>query len=307
MQAVDTQVDGRALTRLDNLVVQLLLDLGNHLLDAGGVYAAIAHQLVESQTAGLAAHGVEAADDDSLGRVVDNNLDAAGSLQSTDITTLATDDASLDVVVVDVEHRDAVLDGRLRSHALDGLYHDFLGLGIGVQLGLIHDFIDIAGSGGLGFVLQRLHQTVASLLGTQSREFFQLLTLLQLHLLQFVLLHGQQFLLVVEALLLVVEVVLAATELFLALVQRYLALLQLVLALLDVLVALLHLLLQLCLLVQEFLLHLQQFLFLHHFGLLIGGVNHLVVFSFQYEPENQVSANAAYNQGGNGNNDVNHK
>lgn len=46
VQAMDTQVDGGTLTRLDDLILQLLLHLGNNLLDAGRVDTSVTHQLV---------------------------------------------------------------------------------------------------------------------------------------------------------------------------------------------------------------------------------------------------------------------
>ena len=61
MQAVDAQVDRRALADLDDLLLDLLLDLGHHLLDAGGMDAAVGHELVQGQTGDFAAHGIEAA------------------------------------------------------------------------------------------------------------------------------------------------------------------------------------------------------------------------------------------------------
>ena len=192
-----------------------------------------------------------------------------------------------------MEHADAVLHSRLSSHTLNSLNHDLLGLLVCVELGLVHNLIDIAGGSSLGLVLHRLHQTVLSLLCTQSRYFLELLTLHQLHLLQLLGLHTEQLLLVFNAVLLVVEFVLTTSQFFLTLVQRNLTLLQLVLTLLDVLVALLHLLLQLALLVQELLLHLEQFLLLDDVGLLLGSLNHLLVFPLQNVAEYQISADAS--------------
>ena len=59
MQTVDTEVDGCTLTGLDDLIIQLLLYLGYHLLDTGWVDTTIGYQLMESQTANLTAHRVE--------------------------------------------------------------------------------------------------------------------------------------------------------------------------------------------------------------------------------------------------------
>ena len=308
MQAVDTKVDGGTLTRLDNLVLQLLLHLGNDLLDTCGMDTSVGYQLMECQTASLAANGVEGRDNDGLRRVVDDDFNTTSSLQGTDVTPLASDDTTLHIVVVDMEDADRVLDSRLRGYSLDGLDDNLLGLGIGIQLRLVHNLVDVSLSVGLGLVLQRLYQAGLGLIGRKSRQLFELGTLLHLHLLQLLLLQLQQLLFVVDAGLLVVELVLATSQFLLALVERNLALLQLVLVLLDMLVALLHLLLQLALLVQELLLHLEQFLFLDDFCLFLGGIDHLVIFSLDDEAENQKATHATQykgcDDGNNSNNDV---
>ena len=59
MQAVDTEVDGGTLTGLDDFVLQLLLHLGHHLFNTCRMDTTVAHQLVQGQTAGLAAYGIE--------------------------------------------------------------------------------------------------------------------------------------------------------------------------------------------------------------------------------------------------------
>ena len=47
MQAVDAQIDGRALADLDDLLLDLLLHLGDHLLDAGGMDSAVGDELMQ--------------------------------------------------------------------------------------------------------------------------------------------------------------------------------------------------------------------------------------------------------------------
>ena len=98
MQSVDSQVDRRALADLDDLLLDLLLNLGDYLLDACGVDAAVGDELVQGQTRDFAAYGIEAREDDSLGGVVDDDLDARRGLQSADVAALAADDAALDLV-----------------------------------------------------------------------------------------------------------------------------------------------------------------------------------------------------------------
>ena len=200
-----------------------------------------------------------------------------------------------------MEHTDAVLNGSLCSHALDGLDDNLAGIGVGIELGLVHNLIDITLSVGLGLVLHRLHESLLGLFCAQARELLKLLALLELHLLEFLLFDGQEFLLVVDTNLLVVKLILATSKFLLALIERHLALLQLVLTLLDVLVAHLHFLLELALLVEEFLLHLKQLLLFHHIGFLLGSLNHLVILTLQDKPENEVSAYATQYQRGCGN------
>ena len=277
VQAVDAEIDGCTLSRLDDLVLKLFLHLCHDLFDTCGMDATIRHQLMECQTAHLTTYGVKGADDDGFGRIVDDDLNAGSCLQCTNVTSFASDDTSFHLVVVDMEHADRVFDGCFSSHTLDGLDDDLLRLRIGVELGLVHDLIDIAGSIRAGFVLQALHQTVTSLLGAQATQFLKLLTLFELHLGQFILLHSQHLLLVIDALLSLIHLLLLASQLFLTLVEIDLTLLQPVFVLLNLLVALLHFLLQLCFLVQEFLLHLKQFLLFQNFCLFLGSVDHLFI------------------------------
>ena len=59
MQTMDTQINGCALTCLDNLIIKLLLHFGNHLLNAGWVDTTIADKLMERQTADLTTYRIK--------------------------------------------------------------------------------------------------------------------------------------------------------------------------------------------------------------------------------------------------------
>ena len=272
VQAMYTQIDGRTLTRLHDFLLYLPLHLGHHLLDAGWMNTSVGHELMECQSAYLTTYGVEGRDDDSLRRVVHDNLHTRSSLQRTDVASLASNDTSLDVVVVDVEDRDAVLHSRLSSHTLYGLDDDALGFLIGIELGLVHDVIDIGCRCRAGFVLQTLDELLLSLLLTQTADFLQLGALLLhetgLALVEFLLTLCQGILLLLGACTQVLHLQLLAVQVILTLVETHLTLLDAVLALLNLLVALLDFLLQLRLLVEELLLDLKELLLFQHFGLL---------------------------------------
>ena len=118
-----------------------------------------------------------------------------------------------------MEHTDTVFNSRFSGNTLDGLDDNLASLCIGVELCLVHDFIDVALGIRLGLVLEGFNETLFGFIGTESGEFFQFLTLLELHLLQFLMLERNHFFLVVDAHLLVVELVFASAQFLLALVE----------------------------------------------------------------------------------------
>ena len=161
-----------------------------------------------------------------------------------------------------MEYTDRVLDSSLSSHALDSLDNDFLSLLVSIQLSIINNFIDIAGSIKTSLILQTLHETILSFLSAQSGKFFQLSLLLLLHLLKFLLLDCEKFLFIINTLLILINLLLATTEILLTLVERDFALLKFILTLLNTGIALLHFLLQLSFLIEELLFHFEKFFLL---------------------------------------------
>ena len=261
----------------------------------------VTYQLVESQTTGLTTHRIKTRDDDSLRRIINDNFHTGGCLKRTDVSTLTTNDTAFYLIIVDMEYWHTVFYCCLSSHTLNGLDNNFLGLGIGIELRLVHDLVDITCSGSLGLVLHGLHQSGLSFLCAQTGNLFKHLTFFLLHFLQLLSLHAQEFLLIVYTLLLIVEFIFPASQLFLTLIQRKFTLLQFVLTLLDVLITLLHFLLQLCFLVQELLLHLQQFLLLNDLSLFRSCVNHLFVLPLDNIAEDKISTDTSQNESACGN------
>ena len=166
MQAMNTQVDSRALTRLDDFVLQLLLHLCHYFFYSGRVNTPIGYKLVKGKTANLATNGVESRDNDGLGRVVYNDFNTRSSFQGADVTSFTTDDTTLYLVVVDVENAHRVFYCGLGSHTLDGLYNNLLGLLVCVELRLVNYLIDVASCISLGFVFQTLDESFFSLFST---------------------------------------------------------------------------------------------------------------------------------------------
>ena len=91
-------VVGGLLAGLAHDEVDLGAGLGDDLLDAAGVDPAIGDELGEGDPGDLAADRVEARQDDRLGRVVDDQVDAGGLLEGPDVAALAADDPALHLV-----------------------------------------------------------------------------------------------------------------------------------------------------------------------------------------------------------------
>ena len=266
VQAVDTQVDGGTLTHLDDLLLDLLLDLGNHLLDAGGVDAAVGHELVQGEAGNLTTHGVEAAQDDGLGGVIDDDLDARSGLQGADVATLTADDATLDLVALDVEDRHGILDGRLGGHTLNRGHDDALGLLGGRHLGLLDGLADVGLGLALGLGLHILDQDVLGLLRAHTRNLLQAYILLTAHLLQLLTFVLEELHLALHLLTQTLGLLHTLLQLTLLALEALLQLLGTLLALLQALVALVELAIVLALELHKALLGLQDLLFFNHFA-----------------------------------------
>ena len=158
MQPVNAEVDGSTLAGLYDFFLNLLAHFVYYLLNACGMDAAVGHELMERQAGDFAAHRVEAGEHDGLGGIVDDNLNACSGLKGADVAALAADDAALDFIAVDMEHRHGILDCGFGSNALDCLNHDTLGLLVGRHPGFVHYFVHILGGSRFGLVLERLHE-----------------------------------------------------------------------------------------------------------------------------------------------------
>ena len=117
-----------------DLALDVRARLLDDLFDARRVDAAVLDQAGQGEARDLAAHGVEAAEHDGVGRVVDDQVDAGGGLEGADVAALAADDAALHVVAGDRHDRDGRLGDGLGGEALDGGGEDLARRGAGVFL-----------------------------------------------------------------------------------------------------------------------------------------------------------------------------
>ena len=269
MQAVDAGLKDRLLARLAHLRVDLLAGLFHHFLDAGRVDAAVGNELFQGDAGDFPPDGIKAGQDDRLGRVVDDQVDARRGLQGADVAPLAADDAALHLVVGQVDHGDRGLGHVVRRALLNRQGDDVAGLFIGLVLCLALDFADHDRRVVIGFALDVVHDDLAGFLRRHLGDALQFGLLLRAHGLD---LLGALFELaagLVEALFTDLQVV----ELF---VEHLLALQEPALRALGFVPALAELLFGFGLLAEDFLLGLQDLFLLHRLGLGRGLVHELL-------------------------------
>ena len=126
MEVEQTELEGRCLAFLADGVFHLQLDLFDDFFDARRVDTAVGDEARDRLPGDLAPERIEARKDDGAGCVVDYELDAGGGFEGADVAALAADDASLEVVARQVDHRYGGLDGVLGGAALNGVGDDLL-------------------------------------------------------------------------------------------------------------------------------------------------------------------------------------
>ena len=126
MEVGDAYLGHRIFGRPQTLRLNLTLAPLVYFLDAGGMNAAIRHQLGQRHPGRLSPNRIEAGQQNCFWRVIDHHVDAGHLFERPDIAALPTDDPTLHVVSREVDRRDDRLRGQLRCQTLDGNHDDLL-------------------------------------------------------------------------------------------------------------------------------------------------------------------------------------
>ena len=140
--------------------------------------AAVADELRERQPGDLAAHRIEAAEHDRVGRVVDDEVDAGGLLEGADVAPLAADDAALHLVGRDGHRGHRGLSGVVDHDALDGGDDDIASAVLGVLASGALDGPDEAHGVVLGLLAHLLDEDRLGLLRREAADALERLDLL---------------------------------------------------------------------------------------------------------------------------------
>jgi hypothetical protein len=138
------------------------------------VDAPVLQELLERHAGDLAPHAVEAGEDDRVGRVVDDEVDAGEVLEGADVPALAADDAALHVVGGQLDDGDRRLRRVTRGHALHHDAQDVADPAVGVALGLLLDLAHLAGALVADLILQLAQQDLLGLRRAQAGDTLEL-------------------------------------------------------------------------------------------------------------------------------------
>ena len=177
VHAVGADIEGCLLAGLADAHLQVLGDLLHHFLDPRRVDAAVGNELFQRQPGHLAADRVEAGEDDRLGGVVDDDVDARGRLDGADIPAFPTDDASLHLVVGQGHHAHGAVGHVVAGVTGNGQGKDVLALAVGLELHLCLDAGQALGAVHARLAFDGLHELGLGLLAVDAGDLLQLVPL----------------------------------------------------------------------------------------------------------------------------------
>ena len=169
---MNTKVDSCTLTCFDDFIIKLLLNFCDNFLNACRVNTSVCYQLMKCQAANLTANWVESRNNDCFWRIIYNDFYSCCSLQSTDITTFTTNDATFYLIAINMENTYRVLYSCFCCNSLYSLNNYLLCLLVRIKFGFINYFVDIRSCIQLRLILQALNQTLLCVFRAKSRKLF---------------------------------------------------------------------------------------------------------------------------------------
>ena len=173
MDSVNAGLDNGPFTLLLDGSVYLPAGLFDHFLNPGGMNPSVGNQPFQGDPGNLSADRVEAGQGDSLGGVVNNQINAGHGLDGPDITALAANDAALHFVVRQGHNRNGGFRHVIGGASLNGQGNDLAGLVVRVILCLLLDFHDFDRFFMNQFVFQFFQQIILGLVNGESGDSFQ--------------------------------------------------------------------------------------------------------------------------------------
>ena len=182
VQVVNAGLIAGALALFADGAVNFLARLFHHVLNAGGMNAAVHNELLQCKPGNLPTDGIKAGNGDGFRGIVDDQIDAGNGLQCADVPAFPADDAALHLIVGQRDHGDGGLGGVISGTALNRGGDDLAALFLGLVLQLRLDLLDLHGGFVTNLVLNAVKQKFLCLILCQTGNLFQLRQLLLLEL-----------------------------------------------------------------------------------------------------------------------------
>src|SRR5438552_8034262 len=184
-------VDGAAvrledglLAGMDDVLLDLRLRLVVHLLDPGGMDAAVLDQLRQGHLGDLPADAVERREHDRLRGVVDDEVDSRQVLEGPDVAAFAADDPPFHVVGRELDERNGGLGSVVRRDALESVRDEVAGAPLRLGLRLFLHLTNAACKLVPDQLLRAAEEVCLRLVRCHARDPFELFELGVLRLLQ---------------------------------------------------------------------------------------------------------------------------
>ena len=97
----------------DNFFLNFAFGFGDGFLNGSGIDATVFHEALKGIAGDLAADGVKAREDNHARGVVNQNINTGGALEGLDVAAFFTDDATLHIVVGELQSGDGAISGDL--------------------------------------------------------------------------------------------------------------------------------------------------------------------------------------------------
>ncbi len=171
---MDAQVENGLFAGFFDLFFHLFGDLGDYLLDPGGMDPAVADEFCDGDPRDFPADRVETGQDDRFRRVVDDDVDACCCLQRRDVAPFPAYDPALHLFVGKRDDGDRVLADVLAGITLDGKCDYLLRLLVRLFPRFFLDLLDHLHRFEAGFLLHALNEHLFCLFGRHARYLFKL-------------------------------------------------------------------------------------------------------------------------------------
>ena len=173
MQAVNTCLEDSLLTGLLNSKVNVTASLLNHLLNSCGMDTAVADKLFKSNSGNFTSYGVKAGNGDNVGSIVNDKLNACKILDSTDISTLTTDNSTLHLVTGNFNNGNSDFTYVVSSKALNCKRKDVLCLAVCLVSELLFILGNLKRSFMLHFGIKTSNELCLCLLAGKTCDFLK--------------------------------------------------------------------------------------------------------------------------------------